>query len=346
MRKLLIAVCMLCLFAVPVNAADFQAPEVPQTAQRFMPDDTENFGQGLWYVVRSAIQTLQPSIAEACTACAATVAAAIVVGIFTNLSDSHKPVVEMIGAIVISIQLYQPSNALIQLGADTVYEINQYGKLLLPVMSGALAAQGAISKSASLYTATVFIDALLSTAVTELLVPLLYIFLSIAIVCSIFKEEILNNIQSFIKWLCTWGLKTVLYVFIGYIGITGVVSGTTDAAALKATKLTISGMVPVVGGIISDASDAVLASAGLVKNTVGIYGLLAIAAIWIGPFLQIGVEYLLLKMAAGICEMLGVKGISQAVKGFSEVMGILLAMVGTVSLILMISTVCFIKGVG
>lgn len=338
-------VVLLCFFAVPVSAADAYAPEAPQSAQQYMPDNTENFGQGLWYVVRSAVQTLHPSMMEACGACFSVIAIAVLVGSFSGLTEDRKRVVEMAGVISVSVLLYQPANSLIRLGTNTVYQISQYGKLLLPVMSGVLAAQGGVAKSTILYTATAFVDALLSSAITDLLVPLLYIFLSTAIACSAFEQEVLNNIRNFIKWLTTWGLKTVLYVFTGYISVTGVVGGTTDAAALKATKLTISGMVPVVGSIISDASEAVLVSAGLVKNSVGVYGLIVIAALWVGPFLQIGVQYLMLKLSAGICETFGTKRVSYVVKGYAEVMGMLLAMVGTVSMILMISTVCFIKGI-
>ena len=97
--------------------------------------------------------------------------------------------------------------------------------------------------------------------------------------------------------------------------------------------------------IISDASEAVLVSAGIMKNAAGVYGLLAILAIWIGPFVQIGVQYLLLKLTAGICEMFGTKKMVGLMKNFSTAMGLTLAMTGTVCLILVISTICFMKGV-
>jgi len=92
-------------------------------------------------------------------------------------------------------------------------------------------------------------------------------------------EEALKKLADLLKWLMTWGLKIILYLFTGYIGLTGVVSGTTDAAAMKAAKLTVSGMIPVVGGILSDASEAVLIGADAAKNAVGIYGMLAVLAI-------------------------------------------------------------------
>ena len=185
-----------------------------------------------------------------------------------------------------------------------------------------------------------------SSAISKILIPIVYIYLCLSVVCRVFSQPLLSQLQNFLKWLMTWALKIVLYVFTGYISITGVVGGTTDAALLKATKLTISGMVPVVGNIISDASEAVLVSAGIMKNAAGVYGLLAILAIWIGPFIQIGIQYLLLKLTSGICEMFAVKSMAELMKDYSTAMGLVLAMTGTECLLFLISTICFMKGVG
>ena len=138
----------------------------------------------------------------------------------------------------------------------------------------------------------------------------------------------------------------MLYVYTGYITVTGVVSGTTDASLLKAAKLTISGAVPVVGGILSDASEAVLVGAAAVKNAAGIYGLLAVLSLWIGPFLRIGVHYLLVKAVGAVSGVFGVEGASNVIDAFSAAMGLLLAMTGAVCLMLIISTICFLRGAG
>ena len=134
--------------------------------------------------------------------------------------------------------------------------------------------------------------------------------------------------------------------FSAYMGITGVLSGSVDAAALKATKLAIGGMVPVVGGMLSDASETVLVSAGLVKNAAGVYGLLAVLAVWIGPFFHMGAQYLVWKGATALCGLFAPKHLTGVVSDFSTAMGLLLAMLGTVCLFWLVSTVCFLKGVG
>ena len=55
-------------------------------------------------------------------------------------------------------------------------------------------------------------------------------------------------------------------------------------------------------------------------------------------------QYLLLKLTSGVCGAFGEKSSVEMVKDFAAVMGFALAMTGTVCLQLMISTVCFMKG--
>ena len=344
MRRIYLFLITIMLLAVPVQATEFTAPPAPREAQRYLPDETQDLGEGIWFVVRNVTTDLRPSFSEAIRTCVSLISISLLAALLSSVSQDHSSGLRISGTAVVALILIQPTNSMIQLGLRTVKTISEYGKLLLPVMTSALAAQGAVTKSGTLYTASVFINTLMTTAVEQLLVPIVYILLCICIGCKFFEHGLLQNMRSFIKWLVTWGLKTVLYVFTGYISISGIISGTADAAMLKATKLAISGSVPVVGNILSDASEAVLISAGLMKNAAGIYGVITMIALGLGPFLQVGVQYLLLNVTSGICHMFGIKEMAGLIKEISEVMGLVLAMIGTVCVIMLISTVCFMKG--
>ncbi len=346
MRRILIVISILLLLAAPVSAMELTAPEAPDAAQEYMPAEAESFGEGLWYIIRSAVAALQPSIAEAAGICMALIAVVLLLSLVQSFSDSAKHISDLVGTVAIGLLMLRSASSLIHLGTQTVAQLSEYGKLLLPVMTAALAAQGGATTSAALYTGTALFDALLTGIISKLLVPLIYIYLCLCIANSALGEELLQKLKDFAKWVISWTLKTLLYVFTGYISITGVVSGTADASAVKAAKLAISGVVPVVGGILSDASETILVSAGVMKSAAGVYGLLAVIAAGIGPFLEIGIQYLLLKATAAVCGVFASKSATSLIQDFSGAMGLILAMVGTVCLLLLISTVCFMKGVG
>jgi stage III sporulation protein AE len=250
------------------------------------------------------------------------------------------------GAIALAFLFLEPVSTLIQLGADTVQQISDYSKLLLPVMTTALAAQGGTTTSAALYTGTAFFNALLTTVIANVIVPTIYLYLALCIAHSALGQELLKKIRDNIKWAMTWLMKWILYIFTGYLSITGVVSGSVDSSVLKAAKISISGAVPVVGGILSDATETILVSAGLMKNAAGVYGIFAVISICIGPFVKIGMQYLLLKLTAAITDTLDYKSVSALVQDFSTGMGFVVAMTGTVCVLLLVSIVCFMKGLG
>ena len=127
------------------------------------------------------------------------------------------------------------------------------------------------------------------------------------------------------------------------MSVTGVISGAADAAAVKATKAAVSGMIPVVGSIISDASETLLASASLLKGSAGVFGMIAVLAICLLPFLRVGIQYLLLKVTAAVSGTVAHKSHVRLLKNCSTAMGYLLAMCGTSGLLLLISSVCFMK---
>lgn len=345
MRKFVILLTILFFVTVPVSAMEFTAPEVPEIGEDVMPPSYDSFGEGLWYVIRTALSALQPSFATACGTCLSIIAVILLSGLVRGISSGQDSTIRLVETLMITCLFLQNSRSFFLLSRDVIYEISNYGKLLLPVMAASLAAQGGVTGAAGIYGGTLLFDSVLTSAITKLLIPMVYIFIALAVAAGSFDSDGLKEGKGFVKWLMTWVLKIILYVFTGYIAITGVVSGTADAAAVKAAKIAISGFVPVVGGIISDASETILVSAGVMKNTVGIYGLLAVTAVWIGPFLQIGLQYVLLKLTAATGTVIAGKGGSSLLKDLCSAMGFLLAMTGAVCLMLLISIVCFMKGV-
>ena len=344
MKRFLISIFLVFVLAIPVSSMDFTAPEVPDAAKEYVEENTESFLDGLLFLFQKAIEAISPSVPQAAEICLAVIGVSIITAMIGLVPSSSKFIQNIVKALTISCILIGPTNTFIELGVSTVNELSQYGKLLLPVMTAALAAQGATTSASAIYGATVIFDNLLCAWITKLMVPMLYCYLCLSIVQCISACEPLLQIRSFIKWAMTWVLKISLYVFTGFLSISGVVSGTIDSSAIKAAKIVITGAVPVVGSIVSDASEAILVSAGVMKNAAGLYGVLALIALFLVPFLTIAVQHIFLKVTAGICGILDAKNCLGLIEDFSSVMGYLLAMTGSICLLHLISTVCFLKG--
>lgn len=346
MKRILFCLVLIFSLALPVQAMEFTPPAAPNSAMQYIPEDTSNFGQGILELFGKAIGVIRPDLKEAAQVCLSLLAAVLLISIVQGVSEGIKQTARLIGTAAVGTILLLSVNSMIALGDRTVQELCDYGKLLIPVMAAALAAQGGAVTSAALYSGTAAVIALISGLVRKILLPMVYLFLGLSAANSVTGEELLKRMKDLLRWCISWSLKTVLTLFTTYMTLTGVISGTTDAAALKATKAAISAAVPVVGGVLSGATETVLVSAGLMKNAAGIYGIFAVLAIAVEPFLRIGIQYGMLKITAAVGGIFGCKEMTDFIGDFCEAMGLMLAMTGGVCTLMLISTVCFLKGVG
>jgi len=346
MRKFLMLLLIPVFLALPARGLEITAPSVPDSAADVMPEETGDFASAVWELAASVLGKIRPDFREAAGICMGLTATVLLLSLLQAMSDRTKQTSNLAGTAAISASLLLSANSMIVLGSETVREMCEYGKLLLPVMTAAMAAQGAGASSAALHAGTALFTTLLSNLIGKLLVPLVYLFLALSVANSATGEALLKRMKDLLKWVTGWCLKTLLTVFTAYMGITGAIGGTTDTAVLKAAKTAISTAVPVVGGALSNAAESVLAGAAILKNAAGIYGILAVLAIFLEPFLRIGIHYGMLKLTAAVTGIFGCREMTDLIGDFSDAMGLLLAMTGSVCVLLMISTVCFLKGVG
>jgi stage III sporulation protein AE len=103
--------------------------------------------------------------------------------------------------------------------------------------------------------------------------------------------------------------------------------------------------VPVVGSIIAEASETVLAGAGLLRSTIGIFGTLSVLAICAYPFLQLGIQYLLYKLTAFLALTVGPPGLSGLINGLGSAFGLVLGMTGACALLLLVSVLSSVAAV-
>lgn len=230
-------------------------------------------------------------------------------------------------------------NALIGLGKETIEKMELFSQVLLPTIAAAAAAAGSPGAAAARQMATVLFSDVLMSLITRLLLPLVYAYIAAIAVSAAINNDGLKRIASTLKWVVTTVLTTVLLAFVGYLTVSGVIAGTTDAITLKATKFTVSNMVPVVGGILSDAAETVLAGANLLKNSIGVFGMLSVLGMCIGPFLQLGVNYLMYKMVATVSATVAESRVVGLIDGIGGGFGLVLGMTGACALLLLISMV-------
>ena len=255
------------------------------------------------------------------------------------LAEDGLQIVTIGGAMAITVTAAADLTAMAGLGRSAIDSLDTFSKALLPTLAAATAATGSATASAARQMATMLFSDILITVISRLLLPMVYAYLVLCAAKAALGNDGLGKLAGFVKWGSTSLMTVLLLAFTAYLTVSGSIAGSADAATLKAAKFTISTVVPVLGGILSDATESVMAGAALLKNAVGVIGLIAVLGICLTPFLQLGIHYLVYKLTAALAGTVADKRLSDLIDSISGAFGLILGMTGACSLLLLISIV-------
>ena len=256
-----------------------------------------------------------------------------------GLGKSAPRSVELAGTLAMTAVAVADVNSLLGMGTGAISGMASFANVLLPTVAAVTAATGAITGAAARQMAAALFSDLLVNLIHGLLVPLLYGYIAASAAQAAVGEDRLKRLADLLKWTVTTVLTVVMTAFVGYLTASGIVAGTADAATVKAAKLAISGAIPVVGGILSDAAETVLASAGVLRGTVGVFGMVTVLGICLVPLLQLSVHYLTYKLTAALAAALGDGPVCGLVDRLGGAFGLMLGMAGACCLLLLIALV-------
>lgn len=256
-----------------------------------------------------------------------------------GMGKSGVRAVPLAGTLAVTAVAVSDINSLLGMGTGAIERMTSFANVLLPTIAAVTAATGAITGAAARQLAAALFSDLLVNLINNLLIPLLYSYIAVSVAQAATGEEGLRRLADLLKWAVTTVLTVVTLAFVSYLTASGVVAGTADAATVKAAKFAISGAIPVVGGILSDAAETVLASAGILKGTVGVFGMLTILGICLVPLLQLAVHYLAYKLVAALSATLESGTVCALVDRIGGAFGLMLGMMGVCCLLLLITLV-------
>lgn len=251
----------------------------------------------------------------------------------------------MVGALAVTLITAGSMDSLMGLGAEAIREMGTFSKALLPTLAAATAAAGALTTATAQQVTTVFVVDVLQQLIRELLLPMVYLYVGLLAAGAMLSDNRLSAFAAALKKCVSWLLSVPLIVFTVYLSMAGVIRGSADGMRVRVMKSAISGAIPVVGGILSDVSETVLAGAGMLKGAIGVFGMLGVLAICAAPFLRLGIQYLLYKLAALLAGVLAPAPLTRLIDGLAGAFGLVLGMTGACAVLLLVSVLSSVAAV-
>lgn len=355
MRKWIILMLLAGLFTGKALAVDMTEKlglrelesALPQEARELLgavtPEEPGELGTGIRSVVKSALGE-GTGLKEALGLSVQIVAIVLLSATMNAFGEGKAGGAVTLGAVLaIGLCCLGQISGFFTKVAETVDGISAFSGFLFSTLALTTASTGAVGASSALYGITAAVCGGLSRLLQGVFLPGVSCYMALMIASAGVGDSSLSMVGDLIKQGLTLALKFGVIAFTAYLSLTGVVKGSVDSSAIRAAKLTISTAVPVVGSLMADASETLLVSAGLLRSGVGIFGMLGVLAMSIGPFLDIGMGYLSLKLTGAVAASAGEKQLSGLISAMATGFGLLTALVGVTALLMMIGCVCFMQ---
>lgn len=220
---------------------------------------------------------------------------------------------------------------------DCMAGIKTQMEIIFPILLTLITAVGG-SVTASAFQTPIII---LINGTTELfsfiLLPLFLISFVFVLANNLGNNEHFSKFISIFQSVFKWILGLILTLFVAFMVLSGITSGTFDGISVKIAKYTLKGIVPYIGGYVSDGVDIMIASSVLIKNAIGFSGIFLLLVSVLQPLIQLLVVSLSLKLTGAIVDSIGNKKISNFVFSIGKILNMLIACLIFISVMYLMS---------
>ncbi|MFC0522655.1 stage III sporulation protein AE [Pontibacillus salicampi] len=188
---------------------------------------------------------------------------------------------------------------------DAIEMMSSFMIALLPLMLGLMATFGNLMSVSFFHPVIIFLINTSGILISTVVLPLFFLSALLGIVSTINEEYKVTQLAQLLRNAGMGIMGVFLTIFLGVISVQGATSAIQDGVAMKTAKFVTGNFVPVVGRMFTDATDTVLSASLLLKNTVGLVGVLIILALALFPAIKVLAVALIYKIAAAILQPVG-----------------------------------------
>lgn len=220
---------------------------------------------------------------------------------------------------------------------DAVQTMSHFMIAMIPLLLALLASSGGVISAAFFHPIILFLMNTTGTIVEYVTLPLLFLAALLSIVSTLTDHYKVTQLAELLTKVGIGILGVILTIFLGVMSVKGATSAIADGIALRTAKFVTGNFIPVVGKMFTDAADTVVTASMLLKNTVGIVGVVILFIIAAFPALKIFAIAFIYKVSAAVMQPLGGGPVISCLSIMSKSIAYVFASLAIVSLMFFLS---------
>ena len=227
-------------------------------------------------------------------------------------------------------------------GANLKAVITSLVAFMRPSYYLAAAAAGGASSAVMFYQMLLLVILAVEKLLLALVLPMIHIYLLIALVNDLSGEEILSHMTELLETCVNGLLKSSLGVLVGMQMIRNLIAPALDSLRQRALWRTAE-MIPGIGNAVNAVTELVAGSAVLIRNCFGVTAMLVLLAAGMVPAVQLLVSGLSFRLLAAAAQPVSDKRIAGCLAAAGKGYAMLLRLLLTVE-VLFLLTIAILAG--
>lgn len=272
----------------------------------------------------------------------------IVHSIIKSISDglenkSISQITYYVQYILIVTLIMTSFSEVLQMVKESIQNLVGFMNILIPLLITLMVTTGSIASASMLQPILLFIITLIGNFIKDVIIPIVLVSTALGIISKISDRLQIDKLSKFFKSSVVWILGVVLTLFVGIVSLEGTLSSSVDGITAKTTKAAVSSFIPVVGKILGDAVDTVIGCSSILKNALGIVGVVVIIAICVKPIIKLVILMTMYYLGASLCQPIADGKIIKLLDQMGDTFKLLLGILCSVSVMLIIGVTLVVK---
>lgn len=258
-------------------------------------------------------------------------------------NNSSSKIVYFIQYLIIVTLVVNTFVNILDTTQESIKDIIDFMNLLVPLMVTLMLTTGSITTTTIVQPILIFMINFIGNFVNNFLIPMLLITATLGIVSNISDKIQIDKLSKFFKSSIVWILGIILTIFTCVLSLEGTLSSSVDGLTSKTAKAAVSNFIPVVGKIMGDTVETVIGCGNILKNSVGIIGVIIILGIVLIPAIKILVLWISFSLTSAVCEVVADGKIVKLISQIADNYKILLAILFSISIMFIIGITLVLK---
>ncbi|MFM9330311.1 stage III sporulation protein AE [Paenibacillus mesotrionivorans] len=204
--------------------------------------------------------------------------------------------------IVIAINSF---NIAIEYAKTAIGSMINFMIAIIPLLLTLMASMGNVTSVTMMHPLIVFMINTMGSVIYYVVFPLLFFSVVLHIASSLSEKYKVTQLAKLLQKGGVVVLGVMSTIFLGVLSVRGISGSVADGVGIRTAKYITSNFVPVVGKMFSDASDTVIGASLLVKNAIGLAGVVILVSMCAFPAIKILTMAVIYHVSAAVLQPLG-----------------------------------------